>query len=40
LYLNDTRLAGCDLDRSERGAWGVAALASSQVAVVTVTVAR
>ncbi|HEY4055459.1 MAG TPA: hypothetical protein VGM39_02585 [Kofleriaceae bacterium] len=38
LLLNGEALATCDTDRSDRGAWGVAALVSSQVAIRSVTV--
>ncbi|HEY4175739.1 MAG TPA: hypothetical protein VGM90_02845 [Kofleriaceae bacterium] len=38
LLLNGDVLATCDLDRSDRGAWGLAALVSSQVVIGSVTV--
>ncbi|MGE3762347.1 MAG: kelch repeat-containing protein [Kofleriaceae bacterium] len=40
LSVESTVLASCDVDTSERGAWGVAALAGSTVTVAGVTVAR
>lgn len=40
LVLDGTTLATCSVDVTERGAWGVAALAHSRVVVDTVTVAR
>jgi hypothetical protein len=40
LLVESTVLASCDVDVSERGAWGVAALAGSSVTVAGVTVTR
>ncbi len=40
LSVESTVLASCDVDTSERGAWGVAALAGSTVTVAGVTVTR
>jgi hypothetical protein len=40
LSVESTVLASCDVDASERGAWGIAALAGSSVTVAGVTVTR